>query len=330
MFYGVDIPPLATACQPTDWSWIPIRWSWSGLAPGAIWNEYRVVVLSLTLRNDVIPVAEAVRVLGVVITPDLWLDKHVTAVSAKCFLQLWQLRRVHQLLENASVATLVHAFVTSLVDYCNCLLAGATKPSMDKLQHVMNAGVWVVSESHKFDCWPTNICHNDLFDVSECITFSLCIMVYECLHDMAQPYLSELCWQTCNVEGRHQLRSVTRGNLDVPRCRLWTYGRRNFCAGPAARNSLPDHLKNSTLTIEQFRHLLKYFLFLATSARSELEIFIIMRIHAKYSAFGGIIPLFTSNSAITIRNRVYSAFSSISRPRQCIVRLSLIIAVIVQ
>lgn len=53
-------------------------------------------------------------------------------------------------------------------------------------------------------------------------------------------------------------------------------------------------------------------------------------IHAKYSAFGGIIPLFTSNSAITIRNRVYSAFSSISRPRQCIVRLSLIIAVIVQ
>ena len=33
---------------------------------------------SLTLGNDVIPVAESVRVLGVVITPNLWLDKHVT------------------------------------------------------------------------------------------------------------------------------------------------------------------------------------------------------------------------------------------------------------
>jgi len=32
--------------------------------------------------NDVIPVAESVRVLGAVITPDLWLDKHVTAVNA--------------------------------------------------------------------------------------------------------------------------------------------------------------------------------------------------------------------------------------------------------
>jgi len=59
--------------------------------------------VSLTLVHDVIPVAEAVRVLGVVITPDLWLDKHVTAVSAKCFFELWQLRRVRGSLDDASV-----------------------------------------------------------------------------------------------------------------------------------------------------------------------------------------------------------------------------------
>ena len=88
--------------------------------------------MSVTLGNDVIPVAEAVRVLGVVITPDLWLDKHLTAVSAKCFFQLRQLRQVRRSLSDASEAALVHAFVTVRVDYCNCLLAGATKASMDK------------------------------------------------------------------------------------------------------------------------------------------------------------------------------------------------------
>jgi len=92
--------------------------------------------VSLTLGNDVIPVAESVRVFGVVITPDLWLDKHVTAVSAKCFFQLRQLHRVRRSLDYTSVATLVHAFVTSWVDYCNCLLAGAKKASLDKLQRV--------------------------------------------------------------------------------------------------------------------------------------------------------------------------------------------------
>ena len=42
----------------------------------------------ITLSFDVVDVADAVRVLGVVVTPDLSLDKHVTAVSSKCFFQL--------------------------------------------------------------------------------------------------------------------------------------------------------------------------------------------------------------------------------------------------
>ena len=38
------------------------------------------------------------------------------------------------------------------------------------------------------------------------------------------------------------------------------YGRRAFsCAGPAAWNSLLERLKNSTLTIEQFRRLVIFF-----------------------------------------------------------------------
>ena len=213
--------------------------------------------VSLALGNDVIPVAESVRVLGVVITP----DKHVTAVSAKCFFELRQLRRVRRSLD---IATLVHAFVTSQVDYCNCLLTGVTKASLDKLQHVTNAAARVVSDTHKCDRGLTSIHRNDLhwLDVPERVTFRICVMVYKCLHGMAPPYLSELCRQTRNIEGCRQLCSTTRGDLDVSRCRLSTYGRRAFsCAGPAAWNYLRGHLKNSTLTIEQFRRLLKYFLF---------------------------------------------------------------------
>jgi len=59
------------------------------------------------------------------------------------------------------------------------------------------------------------------------------------LHDMAPPYLSELCRQTRNIEGRCQLHSATRSDLDVPRCRLSTYGRRAFsCAGPCSSMEL--------------------------------------------------------------------------------------------
>ena len=39
-------------------------------------------------------------------------------------------------------------------------------------------------------------------DVPEHATFRLCVVVYKCLHDMAPPYLYELCRQTRNIEGR--------------------------------------------------------------------------------------------------------------------------------
>ena len=39
-------------------------------------------------------------------------------------------------LDTESAATLVHAFVTSRVDYCNVLLAGAPKATTDKLYSV--------------------------------------------------------------------------------------------------------------------------------------------------------------------------------------------------
>ena len=146
----------------------------------------------------------------------------------------------------------------------------------------MNAAARVVSDTHKCDRGLTNIRRNDLhwLDVPERVTFRLCVMVYKCLHDMTPSYLSELCRQTCNIEGRRQLRSATRGDLDVPKCRLSTLRQTGLLLRRSSSMELfPDRLKNSTLTIgiEQFRRLLKFAFFLATSVWSALEIFIIMR-----------------------------------------------------
>ena len=56
--------------------------------------------LTLTIGTDTVAVADAVRVLCVLFTPDLTqshaLEKHATSVSAKCFYQLRQLRRVRR------------------------------------------------------------------------------------------------------------------------------------------------------------------------------------------------------------------------------------------
>ena len=72
-------------------------------------------------------------------------------VSAKCFFQLRQLRRIRRSLDDDSVATLVHAFVASRVDYCGSLLIGAPRKTTDKLQRVLKSAVRIVSNTRKFD-----------------------------------------------------------------------------------------------------------------------------------------------------------------------------------
>jgi len=62
--------------------------------------------LTLTIGTDTVAVADTVRVLGVFFTPDLALEKHATSVSAKCFYQLRQLRRVRRSLDSDSATSL--------------------------------------------------------------------------------------------------------------------------------------------------------------------------------------------------------------------------------
>ena len=92
------------------------------------------------------------------IEADLGLDRHVSNVCKKCFFWLRKPKRVHRSLDIESVKTLVHAFVTSRVDYCNSVVSSAPIEEGDgqvaacsncRLQNVSSQGpeirAWSVS-----------------------------------------------------------------------------------------------------------------------------------------------------------------------------------------
>jgi len=134
-----------------------------------------------------------------------------------------------------SAATLVHAFVTSRVDQCNAILAGATKSVTDTLQRVMNAAARVVIDPRKFDHGLTQIMHDDLhwLDVADRVTYKLGVIMHRCRHGKAPQYLVDCCTLVTDVVGRQRLRSATQQLMVVPRHRLSTVGRRAFAVhGP--------------------------------------------------------------------------------------------------
>ena len=75
--------------------------------------------------------------------------------------------------------------------------------------------------------------------------------------------MMDLCWPVSAIEGRSYIRSAMREQLDVPRPKLSTYNGKKAVsyAGQSAWNSLPNYLKDSSLTLVMFNGPLNTFLF---------------------------------------------------------------------
>jgi len=90
------------------------------------------------------------------------------------------------------------------------------------------------------------------------------IAVYRRLHGTAPEYLSELLVPASTRSSRHclTLKSSNSNKLIVPPVKLSTYGRRAFTVtGPVVWNSLPEYLRDPTLSIDSFRRSLKSYFF---------------------------------------------------------------------
>ena len=163
---------------------------------------------------------------------------------------------------------MVHAFVTSRVDYCNAILTGASKSTADKLQRVLNATARVVSDTRKYDRRLSHLLHDELhwLDVPQRVHYKLCATVHRCLqhklHRAPQYNMTDCCIHTSDIARRQHLRSAGCHQLFIPRHRRSMFGHRPFSvAGPAAWNSLIQAICEIRHVPLSFRRYLKTFLF---------------------------------------------------------------------
>ena len=122
----------------------------------------------------------------------------------------------------------------------------------------------VVTGTRKFDCSLGQILHDELhwLDVFDRVFFKLAVTVHRCLNGCALRYLSDCCASAAGVDTRQHLPSANRLLFALPRYWLKTYGRWAFSvAGPTVWYSLPDFIRDPTISADSFRRLLKTYLF---------------------------------------------------------------------
>ena len=134
----------ATGWPPIDSSWTLKRPNYLGWVEDSRYSsEAQLGSSGLSVQfGGVYLCKRHVRVLGVTISSDLSLGKHVANVCSS---------GVRRSLDTDSMKTLVHAFVISLVDYCSAILAGSPRYITDKLQCLLNAAARLVTATRKFD-----------------------------------------------------------------------------------------------------------------------------------------------------------------------------------
>jgi len=218
----------------------------------------KVDITELQFGSAAIRFSTSVSNLGVTVDSQLTMADHVAALCRSCFFQLRQLRTIRSSLTTDAAKTLVHAFVSSRLDYCNSLLAGITGGLLKKMQAVQNAAARVITRTRKFDHITPILRDLHWLPIRHRINFKIAVLVFKCLHGCAPPYLADDIIPLVSIPGRRRLRSSVTQTLFVPPVRTVHYGSRCFAAnGPAVWNNLPAELRTTECSLETFRKRLK-------------------------------------------------------------------------
>ena len=204
----------------------------------------KVDIKGLVVGDATISPETAVKNLGSWFDENMNMGCHINMMCKTFSFHLYNIRRIRKYLSKDSTQTLVHAFITARIDYCNGLLYGLPAAHLNKLQRIQNSAARLV-------CYLSRFCHitPTLFSLQwlpVCfrIEFKLLILAFKAIHGLAPQYITDLI----NVKqqfGRMMLRSQSELQLLPPRIiTKKTLGDRSFMASaPKLWNGLPSNIR---------------------------------------------------------------------------------------
>jgi exonuclease III len=229
------------------------------LIVGSTSNLKKVTITSVRIGDSDIEPAEYIRNIGAYFARTMSMDKHVDNICRSSYYYIRNIRKIKKCLSRKALLQLVHAFVTTRLDFMNALLINIPQKVMARLQRVQNAVARLVSGAARSDRITPILKQLHWLPVKMRITFKILLVTYKAQHGLAPTYISELLAPF--APAKTGLRSSSEKKLIEPRTRLATYGDRAFeAAAPRLWNKLPVSIRNSA-NVNVFKKLLKTHLF---------------------------------------------------------------------
>jgi hypothetical protein len=209
--------------------------------------------------NVSVVVKASVRNIGAQLDERLCLDEQVAAVCRTSYAQLKNLARIKKNFDRKSLEKLIHAFITSRLDFCNSLYFAAKNHSLSKLQILQNSCARLLVNLNRYAHVTPILNQLHWLPVKQRIVFKILVITYKCIHDVEFPsYLRDFI--TLNAQDR-PTRTANSCTVTVP------FTRSSFVKdsafnhfAPTLWNNLPVHLRLSS-SLPVFKSRLKTHLF---------------------------------------------------------------------
>ncbi|XP_068599205.1 uncharacterized protein [Brachionichthys hirsutus] len=213
----------------------------------------------LDFDNTTLTPSPLIRNLGVILDSTLSFHHHVRQITRTAFFHLKNIARLRPSLTFSAAETLIHAFVTSRIDYCNSILYGLPSTTLHKLQYIQNSAARLLTHTRSREHITPVLKNLHWLPVPQRIQFKVLLITFKALHNLPPPYLTDLLHHhtpSCS------LRSADANLLSLPcRTKLRTWGDRAFSiAAPTLWNTLPQLLRANP-DLNSFKKDLKTYLF---------------------------------------------------------------------
>jgi hypothetical protein len=153
------------------------------------------------------------------------------------------LRKIKNYLPHESRIIYYNAYILPIMDYCDTIWGNTTQYNINRVIKLQKQAARIIL--NKTYETPSSELFNELkwLKFHDRITFHKAVLVYKSLNNLSPQYLSSLFVQN---ETEYNLRSITNGDLLVPKFKLQSYKFSLNYSGANIWNSIPINIKKAS------------------------------------------------------------------------------------
>ena len=156
--------------------------------------------VSIRVGDSLISSSSKVRDLGVIFDNCLSLDAHISNICRSTHFQIRNIGRIRTLLTFNATAQLIHALITTRLDFCNRIIYNLTNNTIERLQRIQNQAARMLTRSPRRNHITPVLKRLHWLRIRDRIILKILILTHKAFHGVVPTYLCELIIKHMNMQ----------------------------------------------------------------------------------------------------------------------------------